>query len=405
MRPMLTEADFESAQADGALVYITDKANGPSLHRLPCSHVKPEYFKRKVIEFHGKNGGYWRVEDDEADPRLEAARQCGLCQPMAPKQERTQAHAELRTSPASEPVRAGQLNGETFGDTAVALRWLGEPRKGFEAWCSKQLDLQAKPPDPRGRLRELIRGAIRQVSGAPESILRASFHASSLLPRSDVENVLFTNVDATGSCFGHLAGRGVEFEFREEDPSGRAPRVALPCCSIYELVNAARSLDVWTQRGVLATWTSIPIPDLRTVTRAAPLWWYLRRAPLELASSGPLRGHFGVDLAVHVPVGTRLNAAATVKLAVDAVVLGLSCDNGQSPDDGIRAMSGFAGAPEQEVRRLLSDDSRALFGAHRLVDRRGQVSPPDAGCVLGRLLVRESDNASWQISGRILDLS
>lgn len=82
-----TEAEFDRAVADRALLVKTDSASPPKLHLSPktCSGVTVENFRTKVIVGGGRNGRYYRTRDATAAkarwPRLVL---CGTCRQLDP---------------------------------------------------------------------------------------------------------------------------------------------------------------------------------------------------------------------------------------------------------------------------------------------------------------------------------
>jgi hypothetical protein len=401
MWQLMTEADFLQAEAGCAQILLRDSANGRTRHRLPCRHVTLRNFTEKVIKNGGRNGSYWLLDAGDLEAAAGSAKICSAC-----------TSAGLGASRSPSPItrlavnpRADEQRASTHGAVSGAsLRWIGNAKSGFEAWCSRQIDLESKPPDPRGSVTELIRGGLREMRPATRSLLRATFRAASMVAQSDVENLLFTNVDATGSLFRPLVGDGLEFEFKAGDPSGASPEPGLVCCSVYDWIARSESDAAWAKTTALATWTEVPVPGLGAITRAPAIWWILRRARFVLDQSAGAPGLFGVGLRVQVPPGLPFNAAASVKPVVDAVVLCLSAENGRSSEEGIAAMARYAGAPKDDVKALLCDDSKALLGKHRLVTQHGQVSPPDHGCIRGRLVVDASADDQWRLSARFVAL-
>ena len=84
MNEIRTEEEFSANQHAGAVFAITDTATGNKVHVLPCSYVKADYFRMKVIVGRNKNGRYYVCDSvDEAEGRL-GARRCscvGAAQP------------------------------------------------------------------------------------------------------------------------------------------------------------------------------------------------------------------------------------------------------------------------------------------------------------------------------------
>lgn len=77
MTEIRTLTEFDEALAQHRHILITDKYNGDTIHRLPCSSVKREYFEQKVITNGGKNGRYYLLGDPRDAARAETCHKCG----------------------------------------------------------------------------------------------------------------------------------------------------------------------------------------------------------------------------------------------------------------------------------------------------------------------------------------
>jgi hypothetical protein len=73
---------FHGAVRAGRIIVITDDATGDHAHRHDCSWVRDEYFKKKVIENGGRNGGYFAVGSLDEARRAHGAAPCGTCSPI-----------------------------------------------------------------------------------------------------------------------------------------------------------------------------------------------------------------------------------------------------------------------------------------------------------------------------------
>src|SRR6185436_7351860 len=168
--------------------------------------------------------------------------------------------------------------------------------------------------------------------------------------QSDVENLLFTNVDATGDSFRHLSDLGVAFEFRPLDPHKNATDPPLSHCSIYWMGPSGLASRIWRAEETLAQWERVPVPSFLRATSCGPVWWELRNNKAQkIFPMSACPRYFAVHLVAHVPAGMRVNSAARVKVAIDASVLSLCCDEG-SPDAGIVAFASRIAQPDHEVR-------------------------------------------------------
>lgn len=421
MKPLLLQRDFDEAERGGRLVGVFDKYTGDRLHLLPCAFVRGHHFHEKVVLNGGKNGHYVQYQDFDEVPQGLLDRACKQCfhgisslSTLLSSQEfrsRIAEHQRLRaadvgspTGEAHRPVRAvaAAAGGQASGDPLV--RWRDRVGGVLEAWCSRQLDLQSKAPDVRGLLRAALKAELPALRGNTGDVLYATFIAPGLLPNSDVENVLLGNVDAFGGAFAHVAASGVVFEFWPENPSAASGAPPLECCSIYELDEAARPSLRWREGDVLASWDHVPVRSLQTATRSPAVWWELRHGPATVAIPKSKPHRFAVHLVLHVPAGQTVNAAGKVKVAVDAAVLALTSADGTCPAKGLAVFAAAVGQPVSQVRAVLEDRSRAVFGVSRAVTAGGNADPPDAGCFRGSLMVRADGAGSWELSGRVVAL-
>ena len=410
------QSEFDQAEREGRLVGVFDKATGDNLHLLPCSYVRGQHFYEKVVLNSGKNGRYELYESFEEVPDHLLDHACPACfrgitslRALLSSPEFQQRIVDGQRARADRVAEASQAPSPSTRSTGQAqpdpvVRWRGPASQTLEAWCSRQLDLESKPPDVRGVLRRQVAERLRQLSTGNGLVLSAVFVTPQLAPGSDVENVLFTNIDATGSVFRHAAQRGVMFEFWPEDPSTGRGAPQLGCCSVYESVRPDKLSLRWREQEVLAKWAAIPVPSLPTASSCGPVWWELRHGQMTVRLPRTPPEHFGVHLTLHVPVGEVVNAAARIKVAVDASVLSLCCDDGTSSPEGMAGFAARVGQPEMTVRKLLLDGSRTVFGRCRAVNNRGQANPPDSGCVQGSLLVVAGWSGGWELAGHVIRL-
>jgi hypothetical protein len=73
-----TLEDFRRRKSEGkGYILVTDSANGNKIHSPGCMYVKEEYFTKKVVEGHNKNGRYyWAATKDAASAKAPNTRSC-----------------------------------------------------------------------------------------------------------------------------------------------------------------------------------------------------------------------------------------------------------------------------------------------------------------------------------------
>ena len=77
MTELRTLAEFHAARNRNERIYITDHANGDKVHASACSHVKDEYFQKKVVDNSNSNGRYYALAT--GDPMPPGASRCPVC--------------------------------------------------------------------------------------------------------------------------------------------------------------------------------------------------------------------------------------------------------------------------------------------------------------------------------------
>ena len=345
-----------------------------------CEVARNRHGVAKVVVGKEASGSYTRFgSPEEALAEYPDARQCGRCYRLP---------------------RPATISCSLSTDNEPSVEWRPDGEKAFLAWCNLQLDLHSKLPDPRAKLRGLIRQNLRELKSQKGKVLRATHRSASLLDRSDVENVLFTNVDATRSIFRKAASEGVIFEWVPADLSGaRAQR-----CSVYELTEPTVEMAAWNLGKTVAEWEITALPSLAGATGCPPLWFELRSSPA-----------FRVHPVVEYPVwysaqamlygSLDLELALKLKVVLDGMVLALCSENGNSATTGISAFAHSCGRPESQVHKLMMDSSCNRLGTRKMVNAKGLAQPPDSGCVHGSVMVVRDNSPDWRFSGKVVALT
>lgn len=199
MKEFRTETDFLDNQRSGVVIAITDKMTGSRVHLLPCTYVKFDYFRAKVIVGGNKNGKYFlcdAIEDAESEL---GARRCACVG---------------RTSPRRPTPREPVSEARDYKVTIVS----GATRR-IEAYSSDRLNLEPTRDDPRYKMRQEILQGLRGMPPAPGMMLFAAYE-SAVEGHFDTENILFCNVDPTAGTFARLTQDGLRYERSFTDPRG-----------------------------------------------------------------------------------------------------------------------------------------------------------------------------------------
>jgi hypothetical protein len=255
---------------------------------------------------------------------------------------------------------------------------------GVRAWCDVPLpfdNLSASALD----FRRDLRVALAKLNPMPDELLQARF-SGELRRGSDVENVLFYNVDAGQGTFRRATRFGVAFELGvallPRAPSGRAWR----CCYDYRLAHVHTVSQAWGASRKLARIEHVELRCRGAFPTASEVWFSVRSGRAEAYEHlADRRAPFKVSLVLKVP-GERPLTPDLLKALVDGVT---GAFQAHGDPDSVAAVAGVlaerVGADAGEVAGLLLSKQRAVLGVvPRLVYAyRGGVkwNPSDDRCV------------------------
>ena len=282
---------------------------------------------------------------------------------------------------------------ETFEIEADALSVL--------AWVDTPIPFDGLTDSARA-LRRALRGELARLSAQPGEALHATF--TGMLRRgSDLENVLFYNVDSGASVFGPSTRYGVRFELgagrMPAPPSGRVWR----CCYEYRLAPVGRSVKWWRSAYALGRFVAADLPAGGRIPSATAVWYAVRRGQWEawnrLAHPGD---RFQLDLRLSVP-GDRARTPDLLKPLLDGVTAAFQSHGDRTTATAMAGvLAARVGGGSAELANLLLSDERAVLGrVERLLYayRSGvKWNPSDDRCVAATIELKHG-TGGYVLSG------
>lgn len=254
--------------------------------------------------------------------------------------------------------------------------------RGFAVWADEYVRNESKRDSTAGELRRVIAQRLRALRPAGAEVLRASY-AGSRGRGTDVENLLFNNIDQTLGLFAVSAGVGVRFHDlgtdAPVDPTGRIRSSYYN----YELIDSGEPFDPIPGGKVLCSTPLVRVPagELRIATR---IWPALRTAR-PTATTELHDGPYALRITV-----TGINPGLSVKALVDGASTAMQRAIPTSVIVGCsRRLAHALGLPSQHVFELLTTAPAPLGLATRLLARDGEdavrLTPDDDRCVAAQV--------------------
>lgn len=330
----------------------------------------------------------WLAEpgQDARSPATSSSSPVALCQVCLPAGPSVPPKTAVPTREGGSA--AGFWLSASLGEVTMRTPW----RLPFERLLPEQL-----------QAREGLRSALSSLT-ASEGELLAALYSGPRPPNSDVENILFYNVDPGGASFVAASTRGVRFELDSQ------PTDQVMCEYRYRLVGIEEPLATWELGRRLARFAGADLGRFVGEHRLAQVWMAVRNAADMAHSSRPLtEGPFAVFLELGVPPGAGTGVRPELlKSVVDGVVCAFHNHADEMTVTGVagRIANQIAVAPEVVAATLLAPDGAVLGARPHLVHARGQGvqwNPADARCVAGQLMRRPRER--WMLSGEMYEVS
>jgi hypothetical protein len=264
--------------------------------------------------------------------------------------------------------------------------YLARASRGFEVWADERVPNESESSSPAGALRRLIAGEIRRLGAASdEEVLHAAF-AGARWRGTDVENLLFNNIDQTLALFRSVGRVGVRFE----DLGERAPPVRgnsdRTVYYAYRLADRRADFTAVACDRLVCGVSEIFVPE-GPARMAARVWLAVRRGREQLRATTGSTHLYTLRIKAH-----GLEPATTVKALVD----GASAAMQRALDtDELRAcvsrLAALLAASENELFALAAGGPEAPLGdAKRLFrldgDTQVRVTPDDDRCIAAEVV-------------------
>lgn len=267
------------------------------------------------------------------------------------------------------------------GGREPVLHRLGD---GFEVWSDEVVRNESKSASTAGAVRRLISGEIRRLPPPAGRLLHTAY-AGARWRGTDVENLLFNNIDQTLSLFAVPGRHGVRFE----DLGGEVPNVpdgtARSSYYAYRFVDA-REAFTGVEIGELACRIpEVVVPD-GPARLAARVWLAARRARPSACIAVPAPDPYMLRISTH-----GFPAATTLKAIIDgasaALQQGIVTDQLHA---AVHRLEALVAADYNELLTLVTAPGAPLGAATQLfaLDRDAQVrvTPDDHRCVAAQIV-------------------
>lgn len=260
---------------------------------------------------------------------------------------------------------------------------------GFEVWSDEYVRNESRSSSPAGALRRLISGEIRRLPAPAGRLLHAAY-AGDRWHRSDIENLLFNNIDQTLYLFALAGVHGLRFE-----DLGHATPVAPDGStrSSYYAYRTSKTDDAFV--GVQVGEVACRIPDVivpdGSARLAARIWLALRRARPTTCAEVPLPDPYMLR------VKTRgLPPATTLKAIIDGASAAMQ--RGMPTEQiriSVQRLESLLGVPGDELLPLVTAHGAPLGEAMQpfVIDGSDQVrvTPDDERCIAAEVVAVDGE--------------
>jgi predicted nucleic acid-binding Zn-ribbon protein len=230
---------------------------------------------------------------------------------------------------------------------------------GFEVWADEHVRNESKAASAAGRVRRSIIDEIHALPGPAGRVLQAGY-AGRRPPGTDVENLLFNNMDQTLSLFTSPARRGVQFEDLGTSVPLAPDGTRRQSFYRYRLIEAGEPF-ITIEPGRLLCRVPVAIVTDSPARLAARIWLAVRRARPQPGPSRALEeGSFLLKADVRA-----LEPATTIKAIVDGVTAAMQRDDPGRLADAMGRLAPLLGVQAAELLALATAGNAPLGSRSR----------------------------------------
>lgn len=263
-----------------------------------------------------------------------------------------------------------------------------------DAWSTRSIPFEPKEPRMKDFRRELAQ-AVKRLPSHKHAILHSIYEFAGHNP-SDIENVLFYNIDQT--YFSTLSLYGLRWErgYRFTKP----PPLSLlsPHHYVYSIVKQSDPLLHWHVGEIWARWW-VTLPNTKILEHPSFLWQFLKSSGLPILFVEPKPRHnYRIRVFIDLPrSGNQRLLLSKTKAIIDGLIATLNYHDGSDESEVCRRLAQRTGVSPYEIARLLKVQEGALFGRNRLIKLwrdTVQWNPQDDRCLVGEVLIRLNNQES-----------
>jgi hypothetical protein len=225
---------------------------------------------------------------------------------------------------------------------------------GFEVWADEYVRNDSAADSAAGHLRRLINGELRGLPESAGRLLHAAY-GGQRRRGTDVENLLFNNIDQTAGVFRAPGGLGVRFEYRGLTVPLAPDGTSWPSFYSYRLAQPGDPFAAVRPGQLICRIPEAIVLD-GPARPAARIWLAVRRARPRPGTGVPREdGGFLLRIAVH-----HLQPALSIKAVVDGVTAAMQRDDPGRISEAINRLARLLATDADHLLTLATEASAPL---------------------------------------------
>lgn len=241
---------------------------------------------------------------------------------------------------------------------------------GFEVWADEYVPNEPRAASAAALLRRLISSEVRALPEPAGRVLHAGYAGQR--PRgTDVENLLFNNIDQSLSLFSAPGRRGIRFEDLGPIVPPAPDGTLRPSFYSYRLAEPGEPFTAVEAGHLICHVPEAIVPD-GPARLAARIWLAVHRMrPPHSCGAPPEDGDFLLRIAVR-----GLEPARSVKAIVDGATAAMQRDDPDRVRDAITRLSALLGVDAEELLALATANDAPWDRGHDQARHRKKTSSP-----------------------------